>query len=228
MLTIRCDPAPTRRLLDEETRQLPYAAAKALNTVATKARDAERAHVANKFKIRRPWVLRQIFISPYATKAKPRVVIQVAPAADFLDWFEEGGQRVAYRGNWRWVPNKDVFKGRIVMRTDPLHPANLRFKRVGHSLRGDHRTFMVNLGNARLVLQRVSRSAPGASQRITQGPRAKTRRARPGGTRLLYRLVRKTRTPATLQFIHTTLTAAQQAWPDAIATELSNAMATRK
>jgi hypothetical protein len=235
MFKLAVDPSSlANSLSDMNARHIPFIVSKALNAVANDAQKAERAHIQSAFHIRRPWVLNGVYIGKEyrATKTAWAVVIQIQGDRDFLNRFERGDLKFPLHGKWVWVPNADVFKGQVVMYNDPLHPRNLHFRQMikGRQMVGDQRTFMINGKGTRgpLVLQRVSRSGKGVSQRIGQGYMRKdsgrdvgsgrftagvaTRRLRAGGVRMLYTLVSKVKIPVRLKFVETITEAVNANW----------------
>ena len=232
MLKILVDPKSALRGLDAAgQRQVPYAVSLALNRVANDAQAAERQQIARAFKLRRDvFILQGIKISKQdrANKSTWRVIIQVDPQRDLLDKFEQGDPKIPRKGRWLWLPNAQVFGNKIIMRSNPLHPANLKFS--GPRNAGPQRTFLVRGNGSRtgpLVLQRVAGSSRGASQRIGQGARAGGR-VRKGGVRLLYTLISRVRTPVRLQFVQTVNRTVQAQWPDRMNEALSQALRSAK
>lgn len=212
-----------------QAKQLPFAVSHALNRTAVDAQGAMQRHLQAAFTLRREaFILRGIKIerADRSTKTNWRVIIQVAPAVDFLIRAEEGDDHVPAHGKWLWKPNKDVFQGKAIMRNNPLHPANLRFDQ---HMRGPEGTFMVKTKKSHqlLVLQRTARAGRGVAQSITLGARHQVGRnaagqfaqgkvikaPRRGGVRMLYQLVERSRVPAKLEFIRTVTNAVEAAWP---------------
>jgi hypothetical protein len=248
MFLIKVDTAEVMdRLTGMEQVQLPFAMSLALNRIANAAQAAEQAHLKAKFKLRRPaWNLQGIYISKAdrATKSSWRVVVQVQPTRDYLSRMEEGGEKTPTRGRWLWKPNAEVFKNKIILRSDPLHPLNLRFHKQGrsHQFQGNERTFMIAVKGLLLVLQRVDRRLTKQSARrlgrLTldtfrggQGPSLKRERVaieRTVGTRLLYTLVSRVRVPRKLEFVNTISRTVQTQWPAVFADALGEAMRTAR
>jgi hypothetical protein len=137
----------------------------------------------------------------------------IAVDRDFLNRMEDGGQKNPTKGRWLWKPNAAVFKEKIISRSNPLHPHNLKF--TGNNKRGPLRTFMAN-NNGRtggpLILQRTGAASTGHDHtdqlRTVEGRfdgqlRRLGQRKRKQGVRMLYQLVARTRVPRKLEFINT-------------------------
>jgi hypothetical protein len=188
-------------------------------------------HLRRDFSLRREsFVVQGIKIEKgdRATKATWAVIIRINMDRDFLNRMEDGGTKIPTNSRWLWKPNNAVFNGKIILRSNPLHPANLKFNA---RLQGPNGTFMVRRKNAKdtgpLVLQRVDKGARGISQNISRGglrgPRGRDaagrytrgesiKGTRRGGVRLLYTLVSRTRVPKKLEFVSTITTAVNANW----------------
>ena len=248
MFRVKVDTAQViDRLTGFQQVQLPYAMSLGLNRLANAAQAAEREHLKARFKLRRAqWNLQGIYISKAdrATKSTWRVIVQVQPTRDYLSRMEEGGEKVPTRGRWLWKPNAEVFKNKIIMRSDPLHPLNLRFKKQGksHQFQGNERTFMIQVRGLLLVLQRVDRRLTKQSTRrlgrLTldtfrggQGPAQRKEKVsieRTAGTRRLYTLVHRVRVPKKLEFINTISRTVQTQWPTVFTDAMDEAMRTAR
>ena len=230
----------TEQLNYIQATQIPFAVKTALNQVATLAQDSIKSHVESAFKLRRSgFVLlnvAKIMRGDWATKTAWRVVIQVDPkVANFMVRMEGGDDHVPAHGRWLWFPNDDVFQEKIILRSNPLHPANLKFERRGGQMLGNERTFMLTPKNRRepLVMQRVARSSAGATQLLTLGPkRGKggkvTKKARSGGVRMLYRLVARSKVPAKLEFRETIANSVYANWGPQMIKALASALSSAK
>ncbi len=247
-IRVKVDPrAVLGWLSDAQEKQLPFAVSLALNRVANQAQQAERESIKRSFKLRREsFVLKGVKIlkQDRATKSSWTVTIQLAYPDDrhFLDQHEVGGYRTRYSGKRLWQPNPDVFSSKIIGRSNPLHPKNLKLaKDKSGRIVGQERTFLVRSKGRVLVLQRVDRRLTKPSARRLKGltldnvqtgmgPHTKKSKGinRTGGTRLLYRLVERVRLPARLQFVPTIGGVAQAQFPEALRLALADALRTAR
>jgi hypothetical protein len=244
MFQARVNPDSVLGLLsDVEKRQLPFAAAKALNRVANVGQQAEQNRVRQAFRLRRaPFVLQnvaKIYKVDRATKDSWGVMIRVdATVASFLNRTETGEDHIPTR-HWLWKPNSTVFADKIILRSNPLHPANLRFDARG---RGNLGTFMIHPKNGKqgpLVLQRVAKGVRGIAQSLARGgmrgPAGRgadgrytrgeaIKGVRRGGVRMLYQLVSRSHVPMKLEFVNTITNAVTTAWPIEMQKAMGDAM----
>lgn len=242
-MKVQVDLAAFNRAMGGMERQMPYAVSLALNRVANRAQGAERQHMREVFKLRREqFVLRGVKIAKAdrATKTSWSVVIQLAypDQRPFMDMHEGGGQRQRHGGGRLWQPNESVFKSKVIGRQNPLHPKNLKLRKVGGKLMGAQGTFVVKTGGQVLVLQRVGRGLTAKSKRTMRhitldnfaggmGPRAKGETKsleRTAGTRLLYRLVSRVTIPAELQFLVTIAKTVTSTWNEEARRAMDEAM----
>src|SRR3954468_14135275 len=96
MIEIEFDPKKLITTLDAlGERQLPFAAMKTLNELATGFQTDERAVIQSEFTVRRPWVLQGVKIDrgDFATKEKLEARVHIDADHNFLDKFEAGGTR---------------------------------------------------------------------------------------------------------------------------------------
>lgn len=225
MITIKVDPKSVLNGFSLfQDQQAPFAVSRALNRIANAGQSAEQAHMRESFHLRREsFVIRGVKIdkADRATKSSWRVVIQLAypDQRHFMDEHEQGGERQRFGGGRLWKPNPEVFKSKIIGRSNPLHPSMLHLhKDAKGRIIGDQRTFLIKTkGNGKmLVLQRQDRGLDGRTKRglktltldnihVGMGPRMKREREfrRTNGTRLLYMLVSRVRIPAKLEFVTT-------------------------
>jgi hypothetical protein len=243
MFKVSVDPSSLLGSLSEmNQRHIPFIVSKALNAIANDAQKAEREHIQS------PWVLQGVYISKAdrATKSSWAATIQIQGDRDFLTRFERGDLKYPTHGKWVWVPNADVFKGQVVLYSDPLHPRNLMFQRSkGGQMQGNDRTFMVHgKKGGPLVLQRISRAGKGVSQRIGQGyvrkgsgrdvgtgrftAGATSKRVRGGGVRMLYTLVSKVKIPVRLQFVEIVTNTVVAQWEGRLSEAMNYALNTAK
>lgn len=231
MISILVDPASAIGHLGALSDQVPFAVARGLNLTANDAQAAERYVVKRDFHLKREaFILRQIYISKQdrANKTTWRVVIQVAPQFADLPGFEEGDDRAPRKTKWLWKPNPEVFKTKIIGKSNPLAVKNLHFhKDPSGRMLGDQRTFMVRTKKKGqvLVLQRVDKRLSKRSSKLStftldnvavgMGPKGKKEKAltRTAGVRMLYQLVARSHVPAKLHFVETVTKTAQDVFP---------------
>lgn len=243
MITVRVDvKAALGALIDAQEKQLPYAVSLALNRLANIAQAAERKHIEDKFTLRKKqFVLQGVKIAKQdrATKSTWRVVISLAYPDDrqFLAPHEKGGAKVRHGGKRLWQPNEEVFKSKIIGRSNPLNPKNLALKQQPDGrIQGKERTFLVRSKGQVLVLQRVAQRLSKRSSKLSSitldnvhvgiGPRTKKAKAlsRTAGVRLLYRLVSRVPIKAELRFVSTITNTAHAQWPSVARQAMVEAM----
>jgi len=221
------------KVADMLERQIPFAAMKSLNEMATSFQDAERQGISARMTIRRPWVLQGVKIErgDFATKDKLSVRVHVDESRGFLDKFEPGGARTPITSRSLSVPEgARVSKQATIpqgLRPKALgfreisgaslatHAAQLRDRRLkGGVLRGafrvyegDKRTFLIQTSSGTgVILQRVGRSGG----RMVKGVRVG---AHDPGVIVLYSLRLRTSVPRSLRF-YETANAQVKRWPD--------------
>lgn len=90
---IELDTKGAEALLARSRRQLPYAAALAINRTGEEVVAVQREHMRRVFTIRRPWVLNQVRLAQRASKESLEALVITTPQARFLTKFEAGGVR---------------------------------------------------------------------------------------------------------------------------------------
>lgn len=84
--------APALKAMAElASKQVPYATALALTTVAGQARDRVKAQLPGEFKIRRPWTAGGIRIETARKSAWPKITAKVGSIDPYMVDFEAGG-----------------------------------------------------------------------------------------------------------------------------------------
>lgn len=213
MLEISVDVKKAVGALDAlSERQLPFAAMKTLNEIATTFQANEQNVMRQDFTIRRPWVLQGIKIDrgDFATKQNLRVRVHVDDSRDFLEKFEPGGTRTPIGSKGLSIPfNVRSSKQAIVPKG--MRPKALHFHEVGGGVsKGDNRTFMIQRPDGSgLILQRKSRAV--AVKKRQHGPLQAGQRH---DNRLVVLFVLKPRTPvpASLHFYDTATTTFRSMW----------------
>lgn len=137
MLTVSIDAAGLDAdLSDLAERQIPFAAAAALNTTAKQFQKVEVEHIAATFTLRRPtWIQNSVKITKFASKTDPVATVGIHPPggdarADVLGKFETDTEKRPTAGLSVAVP--------LAARATPaslipssLRPRNLDFHEVG-------------------------------------------------------------------------------------------------
>lgn len=243
MITVRVDvKGALGNLSSLEKRQVPFAVSLALNRVANKAQVAEMEHIQKTFKLRNAaFVLRGVKIekADRATKSSWRVVIRLAYPDDrqFMAPHEKGGFKVRHGGKRLWQPNGEVFKGKIIGRSNPLNPKNLKLRmQADGRIQGEQRTFLVKGKGQVLILQRLAndKAHPG----FTSGSLSRislknfggnksgflVRKRDPASVRTLYRLISRAPIKARLEFEPTIVKTVQKDFPAEVTRALHDAM----
>jgi len=191
--------------------QAPFAMMLTLNNLANAVQKAQREHISSTFKINRPWVLQGIYIDPMerASKSNWSVIVRVQENRDFLNKFEEGGQKVPSKGKYLAIPNRRVLGNGVITKGNALNIKNLDIKRMANGqMEGKANTFMIQGKRGKdtwLILQRVNLAEAYTPARTSKQQKAREKK-RKGlsintGNRLLYTLLRRTPVAATLQFV---------------------------
>jgi hypothetical protein len=147
--------------------QFPFAASKALNDLAIKAADNQRADMASRFTIRNPNVLKYgIVRTEKATKQSLVSAVGVSQqrtgsreAFGYFKKFEKGGHKGPIQGTTVGVPAEARRTKRGLVAASNRIPA-LQLRRQGKQLVGIKRTFVVKPKSgsaAALILQRTGK-----------------------------------------------------------------------
>jgi hypothetical protein len=204
-------------LQDVEVRQIPYIMKLGMNALGNAAQQSVREGLQARFTLKRKtWNLNAIKIEKLdrATKTNWRVILRLDPRASYLEKFEEEGYHHPFGGrNYLWVPNERVFRKRIIMATNPLHPKNLNMRQVGGRVIGDQRTYMIRTSTGPMVLQRMGTGKgryfrDSSIKKLTldsfgQKRGGKLMRDKTKGTQVLYVLRSSVRVPLKLEFVWT-------------------------
>ncbi len=146
MLTIDVKAAPFTKQIGRHAKQVPFAAAVALNRTANKFQDAARKRLGRKFELRRRTFLERgvakISRSDRANKRRLSVRIHVDPRVSFLEKFEKGRRKVP-RGAHLAIPSREVPRTAAGVVRRNLRPSALQLHRQGQSVKGQRRTFLV-------------------------------------------------------------------------------------
>ncbi len=156
---VKADFDPIVHLFDGLARQHGFAVMLAINDTAKDVQRVQRAHQRQVFTVRRPrWVDLAVKIKPRATKSKLEAKVSIDPPggqkrADIITKFEPGGIKRPRDGGHIAIPvQAKRTKAGVVSRRS--RPKSFKFKRVGRSIRGERRTFVVpHVG----IFQRVGR-----------------------------------------------------------------------
>ena len=196
---------------------------------------------------RESWVLRTIKIDRTdLSKTSWSVVIYIQK--EFLEVanrLNTGEDHLPTWGQYFCVPNESVFNRKIISSDNPLHPSQIRLTRHGDRWTSSDNSgiFMIHskATGTPLMMQRTSRTGKGVAQSIRAGVRhaAGERNAsgqftqgkvirgrRPGGTRILYTLVKRSRVPAKLEFYETITNSVNNNWENEMQQELTKALMT--
>ncbi len=198
--------------------QLPFATSLALNRTAKAVQQAIRAHLAEAFTIRRPWVLQGITIPRFSDKRDVPMTVSVAidPQRAFLAKFEAGGLKrgsatlpiaiptTALRASFSAVPPLAFYPKnlRLVARrgATEILPAQSHVTRRGVTqIQGKQRTFVLDQTMFGVAVA-------GVYQRIGPGPH---------DIRLLWSFKQQIPIPARLRFEATALATVEATWPRA-------------
>ena len=159
LLDVEFDSRDTQRWLGGMAKQTPFALSVAINDTLKDAQKVQRAHQRRVFTVRRPrFSDLSVKIKPFATKRTLTGTMAIDPpggkrTADILTKFESGGIKRVRDGRHLAIPvEARRTKAGVVSRRN--RPKSFRFRRVGRSIRGERRTFiMPGIG----IFQRVGR-----------------------------------------------------------------------
>jgi hypothetical protein len=218
MTEIRVDGRATMSALENLFRdQLPFATSLALNRTAKIVQEALRAHLAEVFTIRRPWVLQGITIPRFSDKhdSPMMVSVELDPKRAFLAKFEAGGVKQGSPILPIAIPSTALRPSFSDMPPLAFYPKNLRLSprrdvvgvlpALKHTTRrgvvqtqGKDRTFVLD---QTMFGIRVA----GVYQRIGPGRH---------DIRLLWTYKDRIPIPARLQFEATAVATVQAVWPE--------------
>lgn len=182
-------------------KQIPYAAAQALNDTAKDFQQVERQHVDQAMTVRqRTFVLNTVKINrgDFATRDKLSVFIQIDPTRNQLAKFEAGGEKHSIQGKpYVAIPTPDIRRTKRGLIPRRFYPSAFKpFVETGNQVKGQERTFIVpTKGGNRLLLQRFG------------GKRGRH------GVRALYLFVPSVHIDAILDFLDNAKAVAKSAWP---------------
>lgn len=209
-------------------KQVPFALSKSLNDLAKLVQKEVRAGIEERFKLnRKTWIFQRVKIEKenWATKTRLVVTIGITDDASFLQDMESGKVHVPGMGrSVLALPNSDVFKGRPIMRTNPLHIKNLGLTKTKSGIQGANSTFMVRTqssGLRGLILQHTQSSGK-RKKRMKLGTKWYT------GNRTLYTLISRTKRPAKLRFIVTATNVVRTNWEPVFTRNILAAIKTSK
>lgn len=179
-------------------RQIPYATAVALNKTALDAQRYEQNWILRSYTIRsRFWMSRQVKHKPRANKVQQWTRLSIDPPggkrrADILGKFEKGGRKTPRRGKHIAIPVEAKRTGSGKIRANQ-RIKGFNFRRVGNTIQGDKRTFIIESGASAGIYQRI-----GARRK----KRAKAGQGRgKGKVNLLYAFARSVPIDNRLQFV---------------------------
>ncbi len=159
LLDVEFDSRDTERFLGGLAKQTSFALSVAINDTLKDAQKVQRSHQRRVFTVRRPqFVDRSVKIKPFATKRTLEGTMAIDPPggqqrSDIIAKFERGGQKRPRDGRHLAVPI-DVKRTKAGVVTRRNRPKGFLFKRVGRSIRGERRTFIIpGVG----IFQRVGR-----------------------------------------------------------------------
>lgn len=107
--------------------QIPFAASKALNSLAFDVRDKVRGSMPQNFTIRRRWVINQMQVKQRADKRNLEAVVGTSDAGKFLAKHEEGGTRSAL-GRYIAIPTRAVKRTKTAQIRKSDRPSSLGSK----------------------------------------------------------------------------------------------------
>lgn len=243
MITFSMSDGATKELDKIRFSQLRWALKEAIRTVGLQAQDGVRQGMAAHVGLRREdYELNRIMVVQFPTKAVPVMVIRVDPNAknlirlisgeSHLGWFPYSGK------NYQWIPNYAVFQNKIILRSNPLHPANLGFGFAASGAQGPRRANYNahNQGNNRTFVLDHPKKKPGVPQvwqRVASSKKLRTKHKgnvketteeRFQNTRMLYLLVDEQHTPAKLKFYEPIKQIITYNWADAMKSALDVAI----
>lgn len=168
MIGVTIDTKPLQGTLTAlERDQFPFAVSKALNDLAIRAADVQRADMQTRFIIRNPNVLKYGIVRlKSATKRDLTSAMGVSQqrtgsreAFGYLKKFEQGIRKVPLQGTTVGVPQDARRTKRGIVAASQRIPA-LQLRRIGNQVKGIKRTFMIQPKSgkaAAIILQAVGR-----------------------------------------------------------------------
>jgi hypothetical protein len=210
--------------------QLPFAMSKAINSVVKLIQDAIRGDMQAKLHFTQmAFELRAIKINKFSNKNDLVAEIGIEPKATNLYRLQTGQDHIPFQGKQFYpIANSVVFNGRPIRNTDPLFIRNLHLTDTpGGAAKGLQKTFIPKTqeGKAPIVVQRI---ASGKGVKQPKGQRGKKGLDKELGTRILYTLVRKGKTPVKMNFYGIASQIITQSLGSEIAKAVRNAVATAR
>lgn len=222
-LTIRVDARSALGYFNSLSRQVPFAASKAVNNLAVLGQRRVQAGLGERFTLRRrTFVERTVKMLRWANKRMLVATVAIDPRRDFLAKFEAGGVKKP-QGNFLTVPVAvRRNKSDIIVKSMRVRELQLRAQRTSSGavqLKGKHRTFALKGTTGGMILQRVGRRSRGAAT-LAQEIAA-------GRVRVLYAFKRSVPIPASLRFQSTFADSAKE-WPRVFEAAWEQALATAR
>lgn len=215
-ITVDTNALQVSRFMREVGRsQLPFATSLGINSTARDFQAAQRAHMAEAFTIRRPFLLQAVKIKPFSTKQSLEAVVRIDPPggaarADIITRHEEDAERSPQSGGTLAVPS-EARPSPTALVPKQLLPKRLGLRGQGSVLRGKQRTFLARGPDGR----------GGIFQRTGPGSHGTFR-----GTRKLFALTGPTPLDQRLNFFETAETVIPKVWPDNFANAWNRALET--
>ena len=206
MIDIKIDTSDAERYLIGLGRedQLPFATSKAINAILLLIQQAIRDNMQSNIKFTQlAFNMRAIKISKFSNKRDLNGEIMIDPVATNLVRLDLGLPHVPLNGKLYFpISNAVVFNGKPVKQNDPLFVGALNLKDApGGGMKGDQRTFIPKTlpGQTPLILQRVANVGKGV--KAPKGQHGRKGLNKTLGTRVLYKLIKRSATPKKFDFV---------------------------
>ncbi len=221
-VTVESNFLQLKALLDGTARQIPFALKVAINDTAKDFQKVQTRQIMKVFTIRRAtFAKRAVKIKPFATKQNLEAKVSIDPPggqarADIFAKFETPSIKTPREGQHLAIPS-DVPRYLRRTRSRPSPLKTLKLRRVGRTIRGERRTFVIpGVG----VFQRTGRRL---KRRIRRRVRAVGNKLR-----LLFKFARRARIDDRLQFVDTAKKVVKDTFPGHMHKSFEHAMATTR
>jgi len=180
-------------------RQIPFATAVALNKTALDAQRYQQNWILRRYTIRsRFWMSRQVKHKPRATKLHQWTKLAIDPpgkrnAKAYIGKFEKGGRKTPRRSKNIAIPVMAKRTGSGKIRAN-VQIKQFNFRRVGRSIIGDKRTWIIEHGASAGIYQRFG------ARRKKRAKSGTAHRAK-GRYKMLYALARSVPIDNRLRFV---------------------------
>ncbi len=225
-LKIQVDDNLAQKLLEElgKPEQLKFAMSLAINKTMTLIRNAFRGEMEAKLKLRRvAFNLAAVRVKPgdFATKSQLYSILSIdAALAPHLIRLQTGKDHIAVNGRkYLPMPNVKVFGDKVITSANPIAIKNLQLRSTPGGLKGQQKTFMLHpAGKSPVILQRTGQPGKGKKKGSDKAT----------GNRILYTLIKKSKTPKKIDLLPIAQRVVREVFRDEVRSAVAYAVKTAK